>query len=308
MKSRQYFATYIPGIGEIVKDSLNHLTELHEGFVVFSGDFKMQLFNNIYLLLGKYKASSVEELAKNILFDNTLKDKIKNISSDRKRSFRIRFSDKNIAKGIPGELLVKIEKLFLDKAYRIDRTSPDDEIFGLVRDNGFGYFGLRVSPSDSNKNLAKGELRPQLSWIMCHLSEPNKNDIFWDPFAGSGAIAKMRAKIRSSKKIISTDIIKEGDFEEVSKKFDCKVNKIVTDPPWGIYEKVDIENLYNRFLSVCEKTLDKNGLLVILVSRFINFEEILLVHPVFTILKVYKILVSGKPATIYKVGARSQRP
>ncbi|MDP1743409.1 MAG: hypothetical protein Q8L51_01330 [Candidatus Amesbacteria bacterium] len=301
MKSQQYFATFIPGIGEIVIDQLSDVIELQEGFVVFSGEFSMQMYNNVYLLLGKYKINSVEELAKNILNDKSLKDKIRLISSERHRSYRIRFSDKNIAKGIRGDLLEKLEELFIDKAFRVDRTSPDDEIFGLVRDNGYGYFGLRISPSDSNKNLAKGELRPQLTWILCHLSEPNKEDIFWDPFAGSGAIARMRVNVGLSKKIMSTDIIKEGDFGEVSKKFDFKVNKIVTDPPWGIYEKVDIENLYNRFLSICEKILDNNGVLIILVSRFINLEELLSQHKNLKILKVFKILVSGKPASIYKI-------
>lgn len=301
MESRQYFATFIPGIGEIVSENLSDIKEQHEGFVVFSGNFKMQMFNNVYLLLGHYKANSVEELAKSILSDKSLKNRINNIENERKRSFRIRFSDKNIAKGISGVLLEKIEKLFLEKTFRIDRTSPDDEIFGLVRDNGYGYFGLRVSPSDSNKNLAKGELRPQLSWTMCYLSEPSENDIFWDPFVGSGAIAKMRRKICSSKQIISTDITNEGDFEEVGNKFNFKVNKIVTDPPWGIYERIDVPNLYNRFLIVCEKLLDKNGLLVILVSRFVNFEEILSKHSQFKTSKIYKILVSGKPASIYKI-------
>lgn len=301
MKSRQYFATYISGIGEIVSESVSHVDELHDGLVVFSGNFEMKMFNNVYLLLGKYKVNSVDELAKNILNDKSLKDKIRLISSERHRSYRIRFSDKNIAKGMRDDLLEKLEELFLDKAFRVDRTSPQDEFFGLIRDNGFGYFGLRVSPSDSNKNLAKGELRPQLTWIMCHLSEPNKSDVFWDPFAGSGAIAKMRVKFGPTKKIISTDIIKEGDFEEVSKKFNFKINKIVTDPPWGIYENIDISNLYNRFLTVCEKILDKNGLLVILVSRFMNFEEMSSKYQSLMILKVYKILVSGKPASIYKI-------
>lgn len=301
MNSRQYFATFIPGIGGIVKDSLPDVIELYEGLVLFSGDFEMCMFNNVYLLLGKYKVNSVEELAKNILGDKNLKNKIDNIANVRKRSFRMRFSDKNVAKGIPSDLLIEIEKLFLNKNYRVNRTNPQDEFFGLIRDNGCGYFGLRVSPSDSNKNLARGELRPQLAWILCQLSEPNKNDIFWDPFAGSGAIAKMRSKINLSRKIISSDILKEGDFDQVSKKFDFKVNKIVTDSPWGIYENVDIPSLYNRFLKVAEDRLEENGLLVILVSRFINFEEILMKHPRFKILKVYKILVSGKPASIYKL-------
>ena len=301
MKSHQYFATFIPGIGEIIKDNLSDIQEQFEGLVVFSGEFKMQMFNNVYLLLGRYKVGSVEELAKNILNDKTLKDKIKDISSERKRSFRIRFSDKNIAKGIPNDLLIEIEKLFLNKNYRVDRTNPQDEFFGLVRDNGYGYFGLRVSPSDSNKNLVKGELRSQLTWVLCYLSEPNQNDVFWDPFAGSGALSRMREKICVSKKIISTDIINEGDFEEVSKKYDFKITKIVTDLPWGIFENVDIQSLYHRFLIVCEQILAKNGLLVILVSRFIDFDKILSQHPNLEIFKVYKILVSGKPASLYKI-------
>ena len=297
----EYFATYIPGFGEIIKDNLINVVEQHEGFVVFSGDYETKMFNNVYLLLGKYKAKTVEELAINILNDNSLQGKIYRVANIRKRSFRVRFSDKNIAKGISSDLLVRIEELLLDKGFRVDRTSPQDEFFGLVRDNGFGYFGLRVSPSDSNKNLAKGELRPQLAWILCQLSEPNKNDIFWDPFAGSGAIAKMRFKNNSSRKIISSDILKEGDFEQVSKKFNFKVNKIVTDPPWGIFENVDIQSLYHRFLIVCEQILAKNGLLVILVSRFIDFDKILSQHPNLEIFKVYKILVSGKPASLYKI-------
>ena len=38
------------------------------------------------------------------------------------------------------------------------------------------------------KILHKGELRPELSHILCSISEPDADDIFLDPFCGSGTI------------------------------------------------------------------------------------------------------------------------
>ena len=177
----------------------------------------------------------------------------------------------------------------------------------------------------NKKKLNKGELRPELSNILCLLSEPSENDIFLDPFCGSGAIALERSRIANFKGIFACDnnqeIIK-GLKQEIKKINNKKLNKsffvknlnffnnnfdneyftkIVSDPPWGFFEKIDnINNFYTKVLNEMYRILAKNGIIILLSANKNEINSILQsMRSKLKLIKNYDILVSGKKAGIY---------
>jgi tRNA G10 N-methylase Trm11 len=55
------------------------------------------------------------------------------------------------------------------------------------------------------KILNKGELHPEIAFLMNWLSEPDKNDIVLDPFCGSGSIPLKRILHFPTKQVFAFD-------------------------------------------------------------------------------------------------------
>jgi tRNA G10 N-methylase Trm11 len=209
----------------------------------------------------------------------------------------------------------------------VDRVKPDLEFWFLYRSEKIGFFMLRLTKhASTEKLLNKGELRPELSYTLCLISGPDDNDIFIDPFCGYGSIPMARSLISPADMIFAADIDKENvrtlklksvrqkDGRPVFVKHmdalnmktfeDGFADKIVTDPPWGIYENVgmDIEVFYYQMMQEFYRILKINGIAVILTAKKAEFENVLLVFGnKLDLCKKYDILVSGKKASIYKV-------
>ena len=85
---------------------------------------------------------------------------------------------------------------------------------------------------------------------------------------------------------------------------DNSINKIATDPPWGLYKKtkLNLRNFYSQILDSFCRVLKTNGLIIILTAQkeivetqLANFENQLKLE------KTYHTLVSGKKAGVYKI-------
>lgn len=197
------------------------------------------------------------------------------------------------------------------------------EFWFLLRRDGYGFFGIRLTyPYKRDRKLEKGELRHELAHIMVLLSEPNPKDVVIDPFAGKGAIPFERATafpyqeifafekdnqlVRNLKKRLSTKntIIVQDDALFLKTIQNNSIDKIITDPPWGIYKETQIplEEFYSKMLQSFFRILKPDGILVILIGQPEIFEKVLkLSLQPFRILSQYNILVSGKKATLYKI-------
>ena len=82
---------------------------------------------------------------------------------------------------------------------------------------------------------------------------------------------------------------------------DNMIDLIITDPPWGYYEKIDnIEKFYiDMFKEFC-RVIKKNGKLVILSARKDEF-ELVLSKQKYIISEKIDTLINGKKASIYVI-------
>ena len=160
--------------------------------------------------------------------------------------------------------------------------------------------------------------------LLSILSKPKKNDIVLDPFAGSGVILIERAAISPFKKIIAVENAKQifngmksnikrnkmniemhnGDAFNMEFIESATVDKIITDPPWGEFNKIEsLDDFYIKMFHEFDRVLKKTGIIILLLSINIDIDDIIenQFKTKFKIKEKYRILVSGKKSIIYKI-------
>ena len=318
----KYFSTFASGFEPVVEDLLRQslgdvkIELLLDGLVVYSTNStlekirKISFFTNSFILLQYFpdnKTITVDKMMTAVSRENI---KLTQRFAPNLRTFRVVTSKENQPIPVNQKLMIDVERqISRSLGLKPDRSKPQIQFWFLTRSEGFGFFGMRITQHpDYAKVLEKGELRPEITNILCLLSEPNKNDVFLDPFAGSGAIAKARSMFPSTQ-IYTGDInpknqhIQKMDATKLVNFGNESVDKIVTDPPWGLYdEKVDIKSLYPKMLDAFYRVLRKNGVVVILVGDR-EYSETLLENfkDKFQLKQKLHILLSGKKAGIYKL-------
>lgn len=334
---KTYFSTFIPGTGEIVDNLLRKKLEKVDvklkldGLILFetSASFlqvkDLKFFNNTFGLLKECKNITIPDFVDSIISDRITQKEFENFIPYQTKTFRIVYSKENQLSSLENTLLIKLEDYICRKtSLKVDRKNPDIEYWILGRSEGDIFFGTRITKKQDIKYFSEqGELRMEMSSILCELSEPNENDIFLDPFAGSGSIPIERAKIFKFKKIFAGENdksiyknlvvkVKKFNFKIVVGKWDATklgaltdsfVDKIVTDPPWGQFDqRINIQELYKKSFSEFYRVLRKNSLLVLLTSQKELINEILEEYQEkFILEKEFNILVSGKKSTIFKI-------
>jgi len=115
---------------------------------------------------------------------------------------------------------------------------------------------------------------------------------------------KNRLEHLDKRRNIENFIVKSCDALNLDFLSDDSINKIVTDPPWGLFfDKIaNLESFYNALMREFFRVLAKNGLLVMLVSKNNVFENALKRNTdKFKLLLTYSTLVSGQKASVYKI-------
>ena len=335
-----YFSTFITGTGEVIREAIKKkplqkfkIILLLDGLVIYKTAYSLRdirsirYFNNSFILLKLFKkvsAAPINQMLKESLKDSRMKIIVPNNIRQRVRTFKIVTSLENQTVAADRSLLKKLEdKISKDIELKLNITKPDLEFWFLARREGIGLFGLRITYKD--RYLEKGELRPELAHILCLISEPSPKDIFLDPFAGSGAIPLERAVSFPYKEVIAIDsksslvdelkkkikrempkkkiLVKQEDALNLSDIQDASIDKIVTDPPWGIYEgmKMPLSEFYSKMLKEFFRVLRPNGIAVILMGDKLEFERSLEIVNSICMLSKYDILVSGNKTRIYKI-------
>lgn len=201
------------------------------------------------------------------------------------------------------------------------------EEYWVVGRTDFDYLMLcrrHIRPKRAAK--AAGAISHEMSSLLVAASKPQPEDVFLDPFAGSGSFTNARMSF-PAKRIVYSDSELErlrADFPPAVRESrvieflsddalalpsfkDHEVDVIVTDPPWGEYEELPLE--LPEFLGAMARSFDRvldvrTGRFVILIARKAAEEaEKALAGNNLQIDSTHEVLVNGHPATVF-VGGR----
>jgi hypothetical protein len=181
-------------------------------------------------------------------------------------------------------------------------------------------------PKEARPPKAKGAISYELSSMLVAASRPHPQDVYLDPFAGSGSFIQARLGMPARQIFYSDRDLRlfknnfppefnrdrrvkllSDDALSLPSISDGHIDVIVTDPPWGEHE--DIGMSYHKFAVTMANTFDRvlhpiGGRFVVLGSRReeATLEDGLLAAS-FTIHASHHILVNGHPATVL-IGGR----
>lgn len=336
-----YYSTFPSGFGTVVEKAINKdlkeikILENLDGLIEFTTESdiskikSLPYLNNVFQIIYKLKTKSKNpllELADGIL-EGKVPDKYFYIGpSNHNRTFRVVTSYENDLVSIESAYLQKIENYIKRiTGLHVNRSKPDFQFWLLSRSEGVAYFSLRLTRiQQSDKQREKGELRPQIAALLLLLAELQHNELLLDPFCGSGSIpiagysmikkglilasdndeakiSQFKAKVKSLK-MNDKIIVRKDDALNLSRYTENSIHRIVTDPPWGHYDKIiNTDEFYNAMLQEFWRILVPNGFLIVLIANNGEFENILKNFASFSIIERLNVLISGKKAMIYKL-------
>ncbi len=337
--STLFYSTFITGFERVVKETLLRrlknvmIQTVGDGFVVYRTNSSMddikrlKFLNNSFVFLKKVEGTrekTIDTMLLEVIKDKVMMRDIHNAFKGKRYTIRIRASVENQFVGVDKELQKKVENMLIGQGnFTVDRSLSDLELWVSMRKEGFTLFGVRFTKrANYEKTLAKGELYPELTYMLCLLSDPKKDDIFLDPFCGSGAIALQRAASFPHKQVLAGDMdaglvnalrkriersrnkitVGRWDARKLTTFDAASVDAIVTDPPWGSYgtADIDLDVLYRDMLTEFIRVLKAYGTLVVLTAQYELFESKLAdVEEALVLIAQYHTLVSGRKAGVY---------
>lgn len=327
----EFVSTFTTGFKKVVEKNLPEIVSgckilnIYDGIVhyKFNGNShdleKVVYFNNTFFVIKSWCNFSGN--FSTMVNDFCNENKYLLIS---KGSFRTRFVRENQFEKVDKKLVLKVEENVLKRSkLKIDRVSPSTEIWFNIRREGFAFCGQLISKREfTEKNLNKGELRPELAYLMCCFAELKENDVIAEPFCGYGSIPIQLAKKFRFLHLYVSDIdeekitalkekkyFKQNDFVsiEVQDAFSLKqikdnsVDVIISDPPWGFFEDVgDIALFYDKMFCSFKRILKNDGKMIILSARKDELEYAAEKNN-YKIIERVDTLVNGKKACVYMI-------
>lgn len=326
----EFISSFITGFQEVVERDLPaklsgvKILNMFDGLVhyKFDGDSreleKIIYFNNTFFVLKTMKG-------KGLNFPSLIGSVCsgKSYFLVNKGSFRVRFQNENQFSKVDKNLTRRVEDYVLaNSKLKLDRLSPTNEIWFSIRREGFAFCGELISKREfTEKNLNKGELRPEIAYLICCFAGIKTEDTVLEPFCGYGSIPVQLAKKFRFEKLYVSDIDDEKTGLTASRKqlslpnVDCRtadalslshiedksVSLVITDPPWGFYEDIgDISDFYKKMFKSFDRVLTDGGRLVILSARKEELEQTA-VDSGFKIKNSLHTLVNGKKAGVYYI-------
>ena len=226
------------------------------------------------------------------------------------------------------EAVIKgVERRF-GREWQLVEDNADVEIWA----NLFGsrlLAGLRLSDRGMRHRYRRmaempASLRPSVAAAMVFLTEAAGDDLFVDPFCGSGTILLERGYAGPAGQIIGGDVARPaldlsrqnvaGNWPAATRpphlwQWDAgrlplataSISKMATNPPFGkqIGSPQAVKQLYPRFFAEMERVLRPGGRAVVLSSEFELVKEVMRGRPGLEILTGYSVAVLGQWGRIY---------
>ena len=326
--------TCVPGSEDIVKSELLSYfsnianIQIERGKVYFSTNLDYKLFfclkciDNIYAVIDRFRIGQHKEdlddfykkitrlNIKKILTSLNINCKRIIVSASRngKHTYsRFEISDK------AAEAMVKTYNFILgdeknhDVAFRVD-VNNDVCVFSLqISSSEFRFRGRDFTTS-------RGGIRPSVAHCLVRLSNPKNDDIFYDPFCGSGTIPYERMNYKY-KKIFASDIspdvlnIAQTNLDDSvitfqsdacnTKMKNNSVDVVVTNLPWGKQINIDnLQDLYDCFFKELKRIMKNDGRALMLTNQ----DELIYTmgsKHLFTINKLVEFSLHGLHPSVY---------
>ena len=323
----EFISSFTTGFQDVVAADFPRLIKgvkiiaLYDGFVHYRFDGnsrdleKVIYFNNTFFVLKTFKSGANFKMMVNAVAGQ------KNYYLINRGSFRVRFVQENQFAKVDKALSRRAEESVLQNSrLSLDRLSPNTEIWYSIRREGFSFCGQLISKREfTEKNLNKGELRPEVAYMMCVFCGLTPGQVCADPFAGYGSIPLQLIKKFNPSKLYVSDISSEqveiirakkqmadervdlrvADAFKLEYIGDGQLDAVITDPPWGFYEDIgDIKTFYNRMFDSFLRVLKTDGKMVILSARKEEL-EISAAEKCLKIEKSLHTLINGKKASLY---------
>ena len=326
----EFISSFITGFQPVVEADLTKrfsnlkILNLYDGLVHyrFDGDSreleKIIYFNNTFFVLKTMKG-------KGLIFPSLVGAVCsgKNYFLVNKGSFRVRFQNENQFAKVDKNLTRRAEDYVLaNSKLKLDRLSPTNEVWFSIRREGFAFCGELISKREfTEKNLNKGELRPEIAYLICCFADIKPSDTILEPFCGYGSIPVQLAKKFRFEKLYVSDLDPERATQTAARKqlsaqgIECctadatvlshiedkSINLVITDPPWGYFEELpDIEGFYKKMFASFDRVLADGGRMVILSARKEELERTAAASG-FKIKNSLHTLVNGKKAGVYLI-------
>lgn len=304
----RYFATFPAGTFDIIRKHLKSFSlaelkiiEHDDSSVVFDSSMSVErlieirYFTNIYAVLdGRKSLPSMNRTGK---------------------FFRLMYLKGGSPQALPDSERARLETQIRETFHVSPNTHQATYDFVVIeRTAGAKMLTIRLPRVKFKRDdLEAGELRPELAHILCLAAGVKAKQIVLDPFAGHGAIPIEAVRGFGCKHVIAVDSQRQkhhessviewrtGDAQHLSFIKDDSIDRVVTDPPWGIFkgESYDIATLYAGFAKELVRILKPDGIAVIL-SSYADVETAF-THPELIQIAAWPVLISGKKATIYKL-------
>ena len=206
----------------------------------------------------------------------------------------------------------------IKQTYKLEPNThlSKNDFYLIERKSGQKLLTLRLPKAKfKREKLSAGELRPELAHILCLAAGVKAKHILLDMFAGYGSIPYEAVRGFRCRNVTAVDIKRlpgrheyhgiewqEADARNLNHVQDNSIDRVVTDPPWGIYdaEVDDLSSLYKDFTQAMTRTLRPGGVAVVL-SGFEGAAECFEAAKTLQLINKWNVLVSGKKATIYKL-------
>lgn len=331
-----YFSTFIPGANAIIERLLvSHFSDITidyslDGLIVYTtsasqGDIKqLRGISNSFILVKQFnnaQKNTIEKLLKQVLGEPKILKAITHTISPKQFTFRIVTSEDNHNVSANQALISQMEERLSQRSHlKPNRRNPQNEIWFITRSEGYSFIGIKLTKNiNIQAALSKGEISPDLAHLLCFLSEPSKEDIVLDPFAGTGAITIERTNNKANQiiavekdpellQVLTEKItrlnknirIEKGDPANLKEIPSQSVGKIITS--LASIQSTNIPVPYNKILSEFIRIINPSGIVIILTTHNDELSESL--HSLkdrMSIIEQFSILVSGKKASIYKL-------